>query len=95
MSITKETMQQLSALSRLSLTEEETEQLARELETVVTYMDILGQLPTGDVEPLSHVFPVKNVLRADELAPSLPRSELLSGAPACDGETFLVPQTVE
>lgn len=47
------------------------------------------------VEPLSHVFPVKNVLREDEVQPSMDRGMLLKNAPAADDEAFLVPKTVE
>ena len=41
------------------------------------------------------VFPLKNVLRPDETAPSADRASLLAGAPAADGESFLVPKAVE
>jgi len=95
MNITTETVDRISALSRLELAEGEKEQLAAELESIVTYMEILNQLPTEDVEPLSHVFPVKNVLREDTVLPSQDRAELLANAPASDGASFLVPRTVE
>lgn len=58
-------------------------------------MDTLNTLDTSGVEPLSHVFPVKNVLREDEVRPSMDRGELLKNAPAADDEAFLVPKTVE
>ena len=44
---------------------------------------------------MSHVFPVKNVLREDEITPSWDRGELLAGAPGGDGEAFLAPKAVE
>ena len=52
-------------------------------------------LDTDGVEPMSHVFPVKNVLRADEVQPSFPREELLKNAPGGDEEAFLVPKAVD
>ena len=55
---------------------------------------LAGRDPAG-AEPLSHVFPLKNVLRPDETAPSADRASLLAGAPAADGESFLVPKAVE
>lgn len=95
MKITKETVDHISALSRLRLSESESAQIAAELEKIVGYMDILGQLPTEGVEPASHVLPLKNVLRADEVLPSQPRDQLLANAPAHDGDAFLVPRAVE
>ncbi|MEA4934055.1 MAG: Asp-tRNA(Asn)/Glu-tRNA(Gln) amidotransferase subunit GatC, partial [Lawsonibacter sp.] len=44
---------------------------------------------------MSHVFPVKNVMREDEVVPSFDRAELLKNAPNADEEAFLVPKTVE
>ena len=44
---------------------------------------------------MSHVFPVKNVLREDVAEPSMDRAALLANAPAPDGETFLTPKSVE
>ncbi len=95
MNITTETMDRISALSRLELAEEEKEQMAAELGAIVTYMEILNQLPLEDAEPLSHGSPLKNVLREDTVLPSLDRAELLANAPASDGAFFLVPRTVE
>ena len=58
-------------------------------------MDVLDRVETTGVEPLSHVFPVKNVLREDEVLPSQDRAELLANVPAPDPEAFLVPKAVE
>ena len=95
MKITEELVDYVSELSRLRLPEGEKTAMAAELEKIVDYMDVLSGLDTTGVEPLSHVFPVKNVLRADQVAPSCDREALLAGAPASDGEAFLVPRAVE
>ena len=52
-------------------------------------------MDTAAVEPMSHVFPVKNVFRADVVEPSADRRDLLRNAPIPDEEAFLVPKTVE
>lgn len=95
MKITIEMVDHISELSRLSLPETEKTALTAQLERVVTYMDVLNQLDTDGIEPLSHVFPVKNVLREDAVLPSQDRAELLANAPAPDPEAFLVPKAVE
>ena len=71
------------------------EKMTGELEQILAYMDTLNALDTSGVEPMSHVFPVKNVLREDQVVPSFDRAELLKYAPATDGEAFLVPRAVE
>ena len=88
MNITEARIDHLSDLARLSLP-------GGEKERILDYMAVLDGLDTAGAEPLSHVFPLKNVLRPDETAPSADRASLLAGAPAADGESFLVPKAVE
>ena len=95
MKITAELVDYISELSRLELEAGEKQAMTAELERIVAYMDVLNKLDTEGVEPMSHVFPVKNVLREDEVIPSQDRAELLAGSPAPDGEAFLVPKAVE
>ncbi len=95
MKITEELVDYVSTLSRLRLPQEEKARMAGELEQIVTYMDTLNTLDTDGVEPMSHIHPLKNVLRADEVVPSADREVLLSGAPDRDEETFRVPKAVE
>ena len=73
MKITEELVDYVSELSRLKLPEAEKAAMAAELEKIVDYMDVLSGLDTTGVEPLSHVFPVKNVL------PRVPREERAAG----------------
>ncbi len=80
MKITTELVDYISELSRLELEAGEKRDMTAELERIVAYMDVLNQLDTAGVEPMSHVFPVKNVLREDEVTPSQDRAELLAGS---------------
>ncbi len=95
MNITPEMVDYISELSRLKLPDKEKQKMRRELEQIIAYMDVLNRLDTSGVEPMSHVFPVRNVFRADEVTPSYPRAELLKNAPVPDDEAFLVPKAVE
>ena len=95
MNITAELVDYLAGLSRLEVQEGDRQAMTAELERILAYMEVLNRLDTQGVEPMSHVFPVKNVLREDEVIPSQDRAELLAGSPAPDQEAFLVPKTVE
>ncbi len=95
MKITPELVEYVSALSKLRLDEAEKAKMTGELEQIVTYMEILNQVDTTGVEPMSHVLPVRNVTRPDVVEPSYDREELLKGAPKRDKETFLAPKAVE
>ena len=95
MKVTTELVDYISELSRLELESDEKLGITAQLEQIIAYMDVRNKLDTQDVEPMSHVFPVKNVLREDEVEPSQDRAELLAGAPVPDREAFLVPKAVE
>ena len=95
MKITEEMVDYVAALSRLALPEEEKADMAARLEQIVSYMDVLNILDTDGVEPLSHVFPIRNVMRSDEVSSSFPWEELLKNAPSRDDEAFLAPKAVE
>ena len=95
MKITEEMVDYVSILSRLKLPQEEKERMTGELEQILVYMDVLNSLDTSAVEPMSHIFPLKNVTRPDEVVPSRDRDELLANGPAVKDGAFLVPKTVE
>lgn len=95
MKITVEMVDYISSLSRLNLSQEEKVRMTGELEQILAYMEVLQMLDTAGVEPMSHVLPLKNVLRADEVEPSQDRAELLRNAPVPDETAFLTPKTVE
>ena len=95
MIVNTELVDYISGLSRLELEAGEKQAMTAQLEQIIACMDVLNRLDTTGVEPMSHVFPVKNVLREDEMVPSQDRTELLAGAPVPDGEAFLVPKAVE
>ena len=95
MKITEEMVDYVSILARLKLPQEEKTRMTGELEQILAYMDVLNGLDTADIEPMSHIFPLKNVLRPDEVVPSEDRAVLLANAPVPDEEAFLVRKTVE
>jgi aspartyl-tRNA(Asn)/glutamyl-tRNA(Gln) amidotransferase subunit C len=47
---------------------------------------------SNDIPATSHPLDVSNVVREDEVLPSLSPDEALSGAPAKDDQRFKVPQ---
>ena len=52
----------------------------------------VSEVADQDVPPTSHPLPLTNVMRADEVRPSLTPEQALSGAPAQEQQRFKVPQ---
>lgn len=91
MPLTRDDAEKVSLLARLELSPAELETMREQLAGILEYVELLGELDTGSVEPMAHAVELTNVFRADEVRPTLPRAEALSNAPHTDGEYFLVP----
>jgi len=95
MSIDKKTVEDVAHLARIELEPKELEKLSHQLEHVLAFIDKLSSLNTDNVPPTSHILPLNNVLRKDELSGSLPIEKTLANAPAKQGNFFLVPKVIE
>lgn len=86
----------LQELSRIELTPEEREKLARQLGDIVAYVEQLQDVDTTGVEPTSAVvhegYPE---LRADDVRPGLDRETILGAAPDRANHFFRVPKVVD
>jgi aspartyl-tRNA(Asn)/glutamyl-tRNA(Gln) amidotransferase subunit C len=93
--ITREVVEHVAELARLELSAGEKEQFIAQLNSILTYVEKLNELDTIGVEPTSHVIPMSNVLRADEVKPSLDRTKVLHNAPEESHFFFKVPRIIE
>ena len=93
--ITEEMMEYVGILAQLELSGEAAEKARADMERMLEYIDQLNELDTDGVEPLSHVFPVYNVFREDEVTNGDEREELLPAAPRSKDGCYMVPRTVE
>ena len=94
MSVTVKNVEYVAKLSRLEFTEADKEKFTHQLNDILTYVEKLNQLDTTNVEPLSHVVEMTNVLREDDVKPSLPQEEALKNAPERTTKYFKVPKVI-
>ena len=95
MKITRQEVEHVARLARLALSEEERERMRAQLDAILTYIDKLNQLDTTGTEPTSHVIPMTNVFREDEVRPSLAQEQALANAPDRQEALFRVPRILE
>ncbi|OEH85182.1 asparaginyl/glutamyl-tRNA amidotransferase subunit C [Desulfuribacillus stibiiarsenatis] len=95
MSITIKEVEHVANLARLQLSEQEQEKFTGQLNSILHLAEKINELSTDDVEPTSHVLDIKNVMRKDEVVPSLPREEALRNAPSNEDGHFKVPPIIE
>jgi aspartyl-tRNA(Asn)/glutamyl-tRNA(Gln) amidotransferase subunit C len=84
----------VAGLSRLSLSEEETQIFQRQLDSILAHVESLNVLDVSGIEPTAHPAPVYDVLRADEPKASFTAAEVLSNAPDQAQEQIRVPKVI-
>ena len=86
----------IAELARIELTAQEQEEMARELHSVLEYVNQLMELDVTDVEPTAHATRITNVDRPDQHGPSLDRDRVLQNAPAVQEDTLIqVPRVIQ
>ena len=84
----------LSNLARLEFNAADKEEIRKDLQRMILFVEKLGELDTTGVEPLLHMSPETNVLREDIRQGSVSREAALANAPATDGTWFKVPKVI-
>ncbi len=92
--ISDETIEYVGILAKLELDSGEKEQAKKDMGMMLDYIDKLNELDTDGVEPMSHIFPVNNVFREDEVRNGDGREVTLANAPERKEDCFVVPKTI-
>ena len=88
-------IQYVANLARIALSPEQEARLAAQLEDILGYVKKLEELDVTGVDPMAHAVPLANVLRTDEVQPSIPQEAALANAPKQANGLFVVPKIVE
>jgi aspartyl-tRNA(Asn)/glutamyl-tRNA(Gln) amidotransferase subunit C len=81
MALTAEEVRHIATLARVAVSPEEVERLRVQLSGILDQFQMLNDIDTSDVPPTTQSFNLHSVQRADEVQPSLSRTEALQNAP--------------
>jgi len=95
MPLTSAEVEHIAELARLSLTEQEKNLFQDQLSAILDYAAVLQGIDTSAVPPTATVLPLRNILRDDVVAPSLPTEDVLANAPAAVDGYFKVKAILE
>ena len=93
--ISQDEVLRIAELARLLLSEDETQQMTRDLDQVLDYVAALASVETEGVEPTAHVLPLRTPLREDRAAAGMDPELAVSNAPEREGTAFVVPKVIE
>ena len=95
MKLTREEVLHIARLARLGLTEEDVGKFREQLSNILENFEILQQVDTAAVPPTAQPLALQNVMRGDEVTPSLVPEDILANAPHREGNCFRVRAVLE
>jgi aspartyl-tRNA(Asn)/glutamyl-tRNA(Gln) amidotransferase subunit C len=95
MEVTDDLIDNLAELACLEFTASEKEEIKKDLERMIAFIDKLNELDTTGVAPQLHMSDEINTLRDDVLEGSVSHEEALKNAPLTDGVFFKVPKVIK
>ncbi len=90
MAISREEVETIAELAKLTLSDAEKTMFQEQLSSVLAYAQVLQQLDTTGIPPTTSAIPLNNVMRPDEVRPSLDNEAALLNAPAAAKRSFKV-----
>jgi aspartyl-tRNA(Asn)/glutamyl-tRNA(Gln) amidotransferase subunit C len=95
MALTMDDVRKVALLARLRLSENELALMQQQLSSILDYMELLQEVDVTDVPTTAQVTDVVNVVRPDQVRPSLPVEDVLANAPQHEGGYFKVKPVFE
>lgn len=90
-----ETVEYVSSLAQLELSEEEKAAAGRDMGRMLDYIGKLNELDTTGVQPMFHVLPMQNVFREDVVTNGDGNVSALQNAPEKQDGMFAVPKSFD
>lgn len=95
MALDRDTVRKIARLARIKVKDDELDHLAGELGQILSFVEQLGEVDTGSVEPMSSVVDVRLPMREDVVSDGGDAEKVLRNAPAGAHGFFAVPKVVE
>ena len=92
MEIKDELIDHLSNLAKLSFTGKDKDNIKKDLNQIVGFMNKLNELDTTGYEPLIYLNQEENRLREDIVTQALNKDDVLKNAPKKDSDYFRIPK---
>lgn len=94
MALSKEEVLKIAQLSKLEFEESEIEKFQVELNDILVYIDILNEVDTSQVEPLTYINNTVNNFRKEEKLESISTEKALLNAPESAESAIIVPKVI-
>lgn len=95
MSVDADTVRRVARLARIAVADEEVRSLEGELNSILAFVEQLGEVDIEGVEPMTSVTPMAMKTREDKVTDGGIADAIIANAPEHEHHFFLVPKVVE
>jgi aspartyl-tRNA(Asn)/glutamyl-tRNA(Gln) amidotransferase subunit C len=95
-SLTRQDVEKIAHLARLSITEQEMPVYVTSLSSIVNFVDDLARVETGSVDPMAHPLDGQHQrLRPDAVSETDHHEKYQANAPSVQAGLYVVPRVIE
>ncbi len=95
MSISREEVLHVARLARVGLTDADVDRLTEQLSNILENFTALQRVDTTGIPPTAQSIPLQNVMKPDEVCPSLTPDQVLANAPLREDDFFRIKPVLE
>ena len=95
MPVDNETVDRVAELAKLNFNDDAKEDIKKDLNKMLNFVDKLNELNTENVEPLTSVAATTLKFRSDEVKNQNIREQIIKNSPEDNEDFFVVPKVVE
>ncbi len=95
MSISPDEVLKIANLARLQIKQEEVEQYANDLSSIINLVEQMNAVDTKDILPMAHPLDATQRLREDKVTENDQRDTFQTIAPSAEKGLYLVPKVIE
>jgi len=95
MTFDKSEVSKIAQLAKIRITNDEMEEVESRIKEILQLIDQMQSVDTDSIEPMSHPFDGRQILRSDTITEENNRDELQKVAPRVGDGLFLVPKVIE
>jgi aspartyl-tRNA(Asn)/glutamyl-tRNA(Gln) amidotransferase subunit C len=92
--IDTKTVQHVAYLVRLGISEEEAQKFSGQFSSIIDYFKMLNEVDTSNIPSAAEITNTRNIMREDQVTPSMSREEFLNNAPRHEGGHVKVPSVL-
>ena len=95
MSIDQTTVRRIARLARIRVEESDLPRLESELNSILQWIEMLNEVDTTDVEPMTSVVKVSMKMRDDVVTEGEDPAAVTANAPRAEDNFYVVPKVIE